>query len=110
MKCSGHAWWLPRELSDEELRSDWHHRDMGNPLIDRVPKDVATYRAEGIVWVVTNSAAQERYFSSPEEAQAFPSSHRFYTELRALRPARTFDPKDWGGKGPVVWIYDLREA
>lgn len=106
----GHTWWLPREMSDEELRSDWSQRDMGNPLIDRVPKDVATYRAEGVVWVVTNSEAQVRYFSSPEEAQAFPSFHRFYEQLRTLRPVHTFDPKDWGGKGPVVWIYDLREA
>ena len=106
----GHTWWLPREMSDEELRKDWKQRDMGNPLTDRVPKDVATYRAEGFVWIVTNSEAQVRYFSSPEEAQAFPSFHRFYSELRARRPAQTFDPKDWGGKGPVVWIYDLREA
>jgi hypothetical protein len=106
----GHPWWLPKEVPDEELRGSFEDRDMGNPLVDRVPKDLAGYRADGVVWVVTNSEAQERYFASPEMADAFPSWHRFYVELRARRPAQTFDPAKWGGKGPTVWIYDLREG
>jgi hypothetical protein len=60
--------------------------------------------------VVTNSEAQERYFASPDMADAFPSWYRFYTELRARKPVQTFDPQSWGGKGPTVWIYDLREG
>jgi hypothetical protein len=106
----GHEWWLPREVPDAELRGDWKSRDMGNPLVDRVPKDLAAYRAEGVIWVVTNSEAQDPYFATPEAAEAFPSFHRLYTELRRLRPARTVDPAEFGGKGPVVWIYDLRGA
>jgi hypothetical protein len=104
-----HPWWLPKEPTPEELKESWSNRDMGNPLVDRVPKDVAAYRSEGCVWAVTNSEAQERYFATPEAAEAFPAWHRFYEELHALHPAQTFDPRTWGGKGPVVWVYDLRQ-
>jgi 4-amino-4-deoxy-L-arabinose transferase-like glycosyltransferase len=94
----GHPWWLPREKSDEELRSSPTDLDMGNPLASRQPKTTDGYRAEGIRFVVTNSEARNRYF---------PSFFRFYRQLERERLVRAFDPADWGGKGPVVWIYDL---
>lgn len=104
----GHAWWLPVEKSDEELRRDEKDLDMGNPLVSRRPRTLAEYRAEGVRYVITNSAAQGLYFHPRRgRAATFPSFARFYRELRGLRPLATFDPKDWGGKGPVIWIYDL---
>jgi len=104
----GHQWWLPAEKTDEELRSDDRDLDMGNPIVSRRPRTLAAYRAEGVRYVVTNSDAQVVYFH-PRRGQVvtFPSFVRFYRELGALRPAKTFDPKSWGGKGPVIWIYDL---
>jgi len=102
-----HPWWLPREMTDEELRASPEARDMGNPLKLRAPKSLAEYRAEGVRFVVTNSGAQERYLADPEAEESFPSFVAFYRELKSLEPVRTFDPADFGGKGPVVWIYDL---
>jgi 4-amino-4-deoxy-L-arabinose transferase-like glycosyltransferase len=102
----GHPWWLPREKSDAELRSNPVDLDMGSPLVSRQPRTVDGYRAEGIRFVVTNSEARNRYFQGGEGA-GFPSFVRFYRGLERERLVRTFNPKEWGGKGPVVWVYDL---
>lgn len=107
----GHPWWLQREKSDAELRRDPVDLDMGNPLFTRQPKTVDEYRAEGIRFVVTNSAARSMYFGKKAKwGEGFPSFLRFYRGLERERLLRTFDPGDWGGKGPVIWIYDLRET
>ncbi|HEX2218783.1 MAG TPA: glycosyltransferase family 39 protein, partial [Gemmatimonadales bacterium] len=39
-----HPWWLPREMSDEELLSDPGQWQMGNPLWSRVPDTLEEYR------------------------------------------------------------------
>ncbi|HWM93179.1 MAG TPA: glycosyltransferase family 39 protein [Thermoanaerobaculia bacterium] len=107
----GHPWWLPAEKSDAELRSNPVDLDMGNPLVTRQPKSVDEYRAEGIRFVVTNSEAQSKYFGErAEHGESFPSFLRFYRGLEGERLVRTFDPAEWGGKGPVIWIYELRET
>lgn len=106
----GHSWWSPRELSEEDIRSSWRHRDMGNPLIERRPKMLAEYRAAGVRYVVTNSDAQAQILDSEEIRRGYPSFVRFYEELAALQPIQTFDPAQWGGSGPVIWIYDLSQA
>lgn len=104
----GHQWWLPAEKTDEELRSDEQDLDMGNPIVSRRARTLAAYRAEGVRYVVTNSDAQALYFHPRRgRAATFPSFVRFYRELGSLRPIKTFDPESWGGKGPIVWIYDL---
>jgi 4-amino-4-deoxy-L-arabinose transferase-like glycosyltransferase len=103
----GHQWWEPRELTDAELRSNPRHLDMGSPLVTRQPKPLAEIRADGIRYVITNSDARDQYFKA--RGKGFPSFVRFYTELERTKRIKTFDPKDWGGKGPVVWIYDLRQ-
>ena len=84
---------------------------MSNPLFTRQPKSVDEYRAEGIRFVVTNSEARSKYFGKKEKfGEGFPSFVRFYRGLERERLLRAFDPADWGGKGPVIWIYDLRET
>lgn len=104
----GHQWWLPAEKTNAELRSNDRDLDMGNPIVSRQPKTLAEYRAEGVRYVVTNSDAQKVYFDPKRGlTTTFPSFTRFYRELGALRPLRQFDPEEWGGKGPVIWIYDL---
>ncbi len=103
----GHQWWEPRELTDAELRSNPRHLDMGSPLVTRQPRPLAEIRAEGIRYVITNSDARDQYFKA--RGKGFPSFVRFYIELERTRRIKTFDPGDWGGKGPVVWIYDLRQ-
>jgi 4-amino-4-deoxy-L-arabinose transferase-like glycosyltransferase len=103
----GHQWWLPREKTDEELRSDPVDLDMSNPLVTRSPKPVEGFRTDGIRYVVTNSDARDQYFKS--RGKGFPSFVRFYAGLERTKRIKTFDPRDWGGKGPVVWIYDLRQ-
>ncbi|HEX9944585.1 MAG TPA: glycosyltransferase family 39 protein [Thermoanaerobaculia bacterium] len=107
----GHQWWLPREKSDAELRSNPTDMDMGNPLVSRQPKPLEEYRRQGIRYVVTNSLARDQYFvpNDPSDRGArFPSFVRFYRELdRTTRRVRTFDPADWGGKGPIIWVYNL---
>jgi 4-amino-4-deoxy-L-arabinose transferase-like glycosyltransferase len=104
----GHPWWLPREKSDEELRRDPTDLDMGNPLVSRQPRPLAWYRVEGIRYVVTNSEARGKYFGRrAEHREGFPTFVHFYRELDGLTPIRTFDPREWGGKGPVVRVYDL---
>lgn len=103
----GHQWWEPRELPDAELRRNPKHLDMGSPLVTRQPKPVEGFRADGIRYVITNSDARDQYFK--KRGKSFPSFVRFYTGLERTKRIKTFDPKDWGGKGPVVWIYDLRQ-
>lgn len=104
----GHQWWLPAEKTDAELRSNEVDLDMGNPIVSRQAKTLAEYRAEGIRYIVTNTDAHSLYFHPKRgRAATFPSFTRLYRELGALRPLHTFDPKDWGGKGPVIWVYDL---
>jgi hypothetical protein len=104
----GHQWWLASEKSNEELRRNAADLDMGNPLVSRQPSPLADYRRQGIRYVVTNSEARQMYFDREHgKAATFPSFARFYGELDRLRPVKTFDPASWGGKGPVIWIYDL---
>jgi hypothetical protein len=103
----GHPWWLPREKSDAELRSDPTDLDMGSPLVSRQPVPLAEYRREGIRYVVTNSLARNQYFTSTRRGARFPSFVRFYHELDRTERVRTFDPASWGGKGPAIWVYDL---
>jgi 4-amino-4-deoxy-L-arabinose transferase-like glycosyltransferase len=103
----GHQWWQPREKTDAELRSNPVDLDMSNPLVTRQPKPVEGFRADGIRYVVTNSDARDQYFKS--RGKGFPSFVRFYAGLERTKRIATFDPRDWGGKGPVVWIYDLRQ-
>lgn len=107
----GHPWWLRAEKSDAELRRDPVDLDMGNPLVTRQPKSVDEFRAEGIRYVVTNSEARIKYFGQmAKRGESFPSFVRFYRGLDQERLIRTFDPAEWGGKGPIVWIYDLDPA
>jgi hypothetical protein len=105
----GHQWWLAREKSDAELRSDAVDLDMSNPLVSRQPRPLAEYRHEGIRYVVTNSLARNQYFTPSGRGERFPSFVRFYRELDGTLRAHTFDPASWGGKGPLVWIYDLTQ-
>jgi hypothetical protein len=103
----GHQWWLPREKSDAELRRDPTDLDMGSPLVSRQPGPVAEYRRQGVRYVVTNSLARNQYFTPFGRGPRFPSFGRFYRELDQTERVRTFDPATWGGKGPVIWVYDL---
>lgn len=102
----GHPWWLQSEKPDAELRSNPVDLDMGNPLFTRQPKTVDEYRAEGIRFVVTNSEARNKYFKT-KWGEGFPSFLRFYRGLEHEKLLRAFNPAEWGGKGPVIWIYDL---
>lgn len=104
----GHPWWLQSEKPDAELRSNPVDLDMGNPLVTRQPKTVEEYRAEGIRFIITNSEARDKYFAT-EWGEGFPSFIRFYRGLEREKLLRVFDPAEWGGKGPVIWIYDLGE-
>ncbi|MBZ0268213.1 glycosyltransferase family 39 protein [bacterium] len=106
----GHPWWMAKEVPDEELRTDPHHRDMGNPLYDRVPRTVAAYREIGYRWVISNSEARDRYYDDERDAGAFPSFRRFYDALDRETAVATFDPAELGGKGPVVRVYRLDTA
>jgi hypothetical protein len=107
----GHPWWLPREKSNAELRSNPADLDMGSPLVSRQPTTLDAYRAQGIRYVVTNSDARGIYFGKGKNARGgFPSFVRFYQALAEMPALQTFDPVTWGGKGPVIWIYDLAAA
>ncbi|HSK75193.1 MAG TPA: glycosyltransferase family 39 protein [Thermoanaerobaculia bacterium] len=103
----GHQWWLPREKSDAELRSNPVDLDMGSPLVTRQPKTVEELRADGVRFVVTNSEARDQYFTKGPRGRSFPSFARFYRSLEKTRRLATFDPREWNGKGPVVWVYDI---
>jgi 4-amino-4-deoxy-L-arabinose transferase-like glycosyltransferase len=107
MDALGHQWWLPAEKTDEALRNNPVDLDMGNPLVSRVPRPLDQYRREGVRYVITNSLARSMYFTPSGRGDRFPSFSRFYRELDRTERIRTFDPATWGGKGPVVWIYDL---
>ena len=107
MDALGHQWWLPAEKTDQALRSDPVDLDMGNPLVSRVPRPLDEYRREGLRYVITNSLARDQYFTPSGRGDRFPSFSRFYRELDQTERVRTFDPAAWGGKGPVVWVYDL---
>ncbi len=80
----------------------------GQPA-DQPPAEAARgVPAEGVRFLVTNSEARGKYFGNRRQmGQNFPSFLRFYAEIAASRPFRTFDPAQWGGKGPVIWLYDL---
>jgi dolichyl-phosphate-mannose-protein mannosyltransferase len=104
----GHQWWRQSEKSDAELRRDPSDLEMSSPLVSRQPKTAEEYAAAGVRWVITNSNARDRYFT--DRFRGFPSFRRFYESLGRARLVKTFDPRDLGesgGKGPVVWIYDL---
>lgn len=103
----GHQWWLPEEKSLRELAESWEDRDMGNPLIDRLPRTIDQYRKDGYDYIITNSDASGRYFPDGIKKDTFPSFFRFYRSLNDLAPLKTFDPGEWDGKGPIVWIYKL---
>ena len=105
----GHQWWLPREKSDAELRSNPTDLDMGSPLVSRQPKPLQEYRREGIRYVITNSLARDQYFARSGRGARFPTFARFYQALEGTRRLQTFDPADWGGKGPIIWIYDITQ-
>ncbi len=105
----GHQWWLAREKSDAELRSNPVDLDMGNPLVTRQPGPAERFRQAGVRFVVTNSEARDQYFIDDPRGPSFPSFVRFYEGLERTRRIKTFDPRDWGGKGPVLWIYDLAQ-
>jgi hypothetical protein len=100
-----HPWWLDREPRPDELASSFKHRDMGTPLVDRVPHDIDEYRKRGVRYVITNSMAQRRYYQSEKAGEAFPRWRRFYDTLRAMEPVHQVDPAEFGGKGPVITIY-----
>lgn len=99
----GHAWWSPREASEEEIRADPRQRRFASPLKLYEPPSLAALRARGYRWVVTNELAAGRYRGATA-ARDFPSYVRFYRELAALPVVARFDPADWGGKGPVVTV------
>ena len=105
----GHPWWLAREKSDAELRSNAVDLDMGNPLVTRQPGPAERFREAGVRFVVTNSEARDQYFVEGPRGRSFPSFVRFYETLERTRRIQTFDPMAWGGKGPVLWIYDLTQ-
>ncbi len=101
----GHQWWLPAEVSAEELIRSAKNRDMSNPLVSRNPAPLGTYADRGICYVVTNSAAMQVYRNGSKKADAFPSFAAFYRELRALRPLIEFGGP--GTTGPRVYVYRL---
>jgi hypothetical protein len=103
----GHQWWLPREKTDDALRASSFDLDMGNPLVSRQPAPIEEYRRQGIRYVVTNSLARDQYFTRSGRGVRFPSFSRFYRQLDRTWRVRTFDPAAWGGKGPIVWVYDI---
>ena len=83
---------------------------MGNPLVQRIPSTLAEYRSAGIEYVVTNGKGQRLMRNRPDFENNFPAFAGFYDELSRSRLIQAFDPDDWNGKGPVVWIYDIRES
>ena len=83
---------------------------MGNPLISRVPRSLAEYQQMGVDYIITNSIAEQRYFDGSSPKDHFPSFVRFYEDLRKLEPIQVFDPTEWDGKGPKIYIYRLQKA
>lgn len=105
----GHPWWSYEEISDEEIRRSKEHLRMGNPLISRVPRLLAEYQQMGVSYIITNSIAEGRYFSGHSANERFPSFVRFYDDLRKLEPVQVFDPAEWNGKGPTIYVYRLQK-
>jgi hypothetical protein len=103
----GRPWWLPREKTDEEIARSVSDLDMGNPLTSRHPRPLAEYRANGVRYVVTTGLGLRWLGAFEDPQQRFPSFVRFYDSLGRLEALETFDPEDWDGKGPVIWIHDL---
>ena len=103
----GHPWWLPREKTDEEIAQSPSDLDMGNPLTSRHPRSLTEYRAQGVRYVVTSSLGPRWLEQFEYPADRFPSFVRFYNAVDRLESLKTFDPQDWDGKGPVIWIHDL---
>jgi 4-amino-4-deoxy-L-arabinose transferase-like glycosyltransferase len=106
----GHSWWHHEEISDEEMRASNEHLRMGNPLISRVPRSLAEYQQMGIDYIVTNSIAEQRYFDDSSPNDRFPSFVRFYEDLRKMDPIQIFDPTEWNGKGPIIYVYRLQKS
>ncbi|MGB6368928.1 MAG: glycosyltransferase family 39 protein [Thermoanaerobaculia bacterium] len=103
----GRPWWLPREKTDEEIAQSADDLDMSNPLTSRFPLPLTEYRANGVRYVVTTSLGLRWLGAFEDPEWRFPSFVRFYDSLARLEPIHTVDPKDWDGKGPVIWIHDL---
>ena len=103
----GHPWWLPAEKPDEVLRANPQHRSMANPVVSRLPRSLEEYRAAGVRYVVINSQGMEMT-QAEGRARNFPTFTRFYRSLREeAELIHVIDPAKSGGKGPVIWIYDL---
>jgi hypothetical protein len=103
----GQPWWLPAEKPDEVLRSAPQHRSTANPLIPRLPRSLEEYRVAGVRYAVINSQGMG---ITQEDGRAanFPTFTRFYRSLREeAELIHVIDPAESGGKGPVIWIYDL---
>lgn len=106
----GRPWWLARQKSDEEIAASLVDTDMSNPLISRVPRSLDEYRAEGVRYVLTTSIGRRRWLARFDDPELrFPDFVRFYESLENLGPIETLDPAEWGGKGPVIEIFDLGE-
>jgi hypothetical protein len=58
-------------------------------------------------YVVTTSLGLRWLGAFEDPEWRFPSFVRFYDSLDRYEPIHTVDPKDWDGKGPVIWIHDL---
>ena len=101
-------WWLNQEKTDRALARSLIDSDMGSPLISRVPRPLESYRKEGIRYILSTSIGGRWLAAFEDPDVQFPSFVRFYDALAALDPVVTFDPAEWGGKGPIIWIHDLR--
>jgi len=106
----GHLWWLNEEQTEEDLLADERNRSMSNPLVQRAPKTLEQYERLGYDYIVTNSSARAPYFDGSPRAQNFPTWKKFYAALDQREPVQVFDPREWGGKGPVVRVYRLRSG
>jgi hypothetical protein len=103
----GHPWWLPAERTDEALRSDRQFMSMANPVVSRLPRSLEEYRAAGVRYIVVNSYGMN-ITQANGRATNFPTFTRFYRSLReGAELIHVIDPAVFGGKGPVIWIYDL---
>jgi hypothetical protein len=53
--------------------------------------------------------AEKRYFGGAVPNERFPSFVSFYNNLRKLEPVQVFDPAEWKGKGPTIYVYRLQK-
>jgi hypothetical protein len=80
---------------------------MANPVVSRLPRPLEEYRAAGVRYVVVNSQGMNITQGNGRSTN-FPTFTRFYRSLREeAELIHKFDPAEIGGKGPVIWIYDL---